>query len=170
MWKAIGEKLRLRASHTRFSIVFSVLLYGACNALNIDKLARWFHQKDGLDYVALGAYLLAGLCLFIAFFTLFAHPRTIKPMAAVIAIVSAAGTYFISKYNVAIDSSIPRCARNTSSTPRIGIISARATPCWATPFTTVRRTTPPVAPCKRSIAPLDSHYTDYSLLFLFAKL
>ena len=49
---AIGLKYRLQTSHTRFVIAFSVLLYAICNALNLDKLARWFRQPDGLDYSA----------------------------------------------------------------------------------------------------------------------
>ena len=45
----------LRISHTAFSVAFAVLLYGICNALNIGKLAKWFYEKDGLDYVTLTA-------------------------------------------------------------------------------------------------------------------
>jgi lipid A ethanolaminephosphotransferase len=127
LWKAIGQ-VRLRASHTRFTIVFSVLLYGVCNALNIDKLVRWFNQKGGLDYVALCAYLIAGLCLFIAFFMLLAHPRTIKPVAVLIAIVSAAVTYFISKYNVAVDSSMVRNAMHTDATEIGQLLSLQMIP------------------------------------------
>src|SRR5256885_17213615 len=101
-----GRKFRLQTSHTVFSVVFPVLLYVVCNALNIDKLAKWFYRNDGLDYVALSAYLLAGLCLFVVFFVVLAHRRTIKPVAIFFVIVSAALTYFISKYNAAIDSSM----------------------------------------------------------------
>src|ERR1051325_2019284 len=103
---AIAEKLRLQTSHTVFSVVFTVALYIVCNSLNIDKLAKWFYRKDGLDYLALSAYLLAGLCLFIVFFVLLAHRRTIKPLAIFFTVASAAITYFISKYNAAIDSSM----------------------------------------------------------------
>jgi lipid A ethanolaminephosphotransferase len=98
--------LRFQTSHIRFSLAFGVLLYVICNALNIDKLAKWFHDKDGLDYIALSAYLLAGLCLFIVIFVLLAHRRTIKPLAILLTVLSAAATYFISKYNVAVDRSM----------------------------------------------------------------
>jgi lipid A ethanolaminephosphotransferase len=101
-----GGKLRFKTSHSTFSVVFPVLLYATCNALNLDKLTKWFTLKDGLDHVALAAYLLAGLCLFIAFFALLAHRRTIKSLAILLVFVSTAVTYFISKYNVAIDSSM----------------------------------------------------------------
>lgn len=103
---AIGLKLRFQTSHTKFVVGFSVMLYAICNSLNMDKLAKWFHQPDGLDYLALSAYLLAGLCLFIVFFALLAHRRTIKPLAILLSILSALVTYFIAKYNVAIDSSM----------------------------------------------------------------
>lgn len=103
---ASGWRPALRMSHTTFTVVFPAFLYAACNALNIDKLARWFTGKDGLDYMALSAYLLAGLCLFIAFFALLVHRRTVKPAAILIVVQSAAATYFIAKYNVAIDSSM----------------------------------------------------------------
>jgi lipid A ethanolaminephosphotransferase len=112
----IGDKLRFQTSHTRFSVGFSVALYAICNALNLDKLSKWFHEKDGLNYVALSAYLLIGLCLLIAFFALLAHRRTIKPLAILLTVVSAATTYFVSKYNVAIDSSMVLNTIHTDST------------------------------------------------------
>ncbi len=112
----ICQMRRLQLSHTRFSIIFPALLFGTSNALNIDKLTRWFHLQDGLNYLALSAYLLAGLCLFIAFFSLLAHRRTIKPLAIVLTILSAAAAYFISKYNVAVDSSMVLNAVHTDAT------------------------------------------------------
>ena len=102
----IGGKRRYRTSHTVFSVAFPLVLFAVCNALNIDKLSKWFANKDGLDLLGLSAYLLAGLCLFIAFFALFAHRRTIKPVAILLVILSGATTYFISKYNVAVDTSM----------------------------------------------------------------
>src|SRR5690348_6138697 len=113
---AIGQKLRIRISHARFAVIFPALLYGICNGLNIDKLAKWFPQKDGLDYLAFSAYLLAGLCLFIAFFALCAHRRTIKPLSIVLAIISAAVAYFISKYDVAVDTSMVANVMHTDVT------------------------------------------------------
>ncbi len=125
---AIGQKFRLRTSHTTFSVVFSVLLYVACNALNIERLAKWFYGKDGLDYSALSAYLLAGLALSIVFFVLLAHRRTIKPLAIVLVIASAAATYFISKYNVAIDSSMIQNTIHTDSTEVGQLLSLQMIP------------------------------------------
>jgi lipid A ethanolaminephosphotransferase len=112
----LNSRLRLRTSHVRFSVGFSILLYGICNTINIDRLSRWFRQGDGVDYSALGAYLIAGLCLFMAFFTLLAHRRTIKPFAILLTILSAAVTYFIAKYGVAIDTSMVQNTIHTDFT------------------------------------------------------
>ena len=107
---------RYQLSHTRFSIIFPALLFGTCNALNIDRLARWFYADDRLNHLALSAYLLAGLCLLIAFFTLLAHRRTVKPLAIVLAVLSATAAYFISKYDVAVDDSMVLNAVHTDAT------------------------------------------------------
>jgi len=103
---SLSQILKFKTSHIKFSIVFSTLLFVVCNALNIDKIAKWFYLGDQLDYLGLISYLVAGLCLFIVFFILLAHRWTIKPLAISLVILSAAGTYFISKYNVAIDTSM----------------------------------------------------------------
>ena len=113
---SIGSRLRYRTSHAVFLVAFPLILYSACNALNIGKLSRWFAQKDGLDVVGLSAYLLAGLCLFIAIFALLAHRRTVKPVAMALVVLSAAASYFIAKYNVAVDSSMILNAIHTDPT------------------------------------------------------
>ncbi|MGC4027908.1 MAG: phosphoethanolamine transferase domain-containing protein [Steroidobacteraceae bacterium] len=97
---------RPQISHAGFSLAYCALLFVACNAVNIDKLVRWFPARDGVDYPALLAYLGCGLGLFIAFFMLVAHPRILKPAAILIVLLSTAATYFISKYDVAIDRSM----------------------------------------------------------------
>jgi lipid A ethanolaminephosphotransferase len=122
------DGLRFRIPHTRFAVAFCLLLYGLCNALNVDKLARWFVRDDGYDYVALAAYFLAGYCLFLAFFVLFAHRRTIKPLAIVLAAVSATATYFIAKYGVAIDRSMILNAVHTDATEVGQLLSVRMLP------------------------------------------
>ncbi|HKS57622.1 MAG TPA: phosphoethanolamine transferase domain-containing protein [Steroidobacteraceae bacterium] len=96
----------MKTSHVRFVIGFSILLYVVCNTVNFGRLSMWFRQGDGYDYSALTAYLVAGLCLFIAFFALVAHRWTIKPLAILLTVLSCAVTYFIAKYGVAIDSSM----------------------------------------------------------------
>jgi lipid A ethanolaminephosphotransferase len=111
----IHSKWRYQVSHVGFAIGFPALLYAICNSLNIDRLARWFRQGDDLDLSALSAYLLAGLSLFIIFFALLSHRLTIKPLAILLTILSAGGTYFIAKYGVAIDSSMVLNAVHTDS-------------------------------------------------------
>jgi len=125
---AAGGRYGFRISHTAFAVVFPALLYATCNALNIDKLARWFTGKDGLDFTALSAYLLAGLCLFIAFHTLLVHRRTVKPVAILLVILSVAASYFIAKYNVAIDSSMMMNVVHTDSTEVGQLLSVRMLP------------------------------------------
>lgn len=121
-------KFRFKTSHSTFCVAFPVLLYATCNVLNLDKLTKWFTQKDGLDHVALAAYLLAGLCLFVAFFTLLAHRRTIKPLAILLVVVSTAVTYFIAKYNVAIDSSMVLNVVHTDATEIGQLLSLQMLP------------------------------------------
>src|SRR5690349_18233748 len=121
-------KRRFRLSHIRFSIVFPVLLYLICNAVNLGKLAKWFLHGDRLDYLSLSAYLLAGLSLFIVVFTLLAHRLTVKPVAILLTILSATATYFIAKYAVAIDSSMILNAVHTDSTEVRQLLSRQMLP------------------------------------------
>src|SRR3954463_13611384 len=93
---------RFQISHTTFSISFCLLLYAICNAINVATLAKWFHDKSGLNYLAFGSYLIAGLALFTVVFLVLAHRWTVKPIAIALTLTSAACTYFISKYNVAV--------------------------------------------------------------------
>lgn len=120
--------MRFRISHIGFSLAFPALLYAACNAINIDRLTRWFRHGDALDYVALAAYLAAGLGLFTAFFALLAHRRTIKPLAILLTIASAAGSYFIAKYGVAIDTSMVQNTVHTDVTEVGQLLSLQMVP------------------------------------------
>src|SRR5512144_1037792 len=122
------SKLRFQISHVRFSIVFPVLLYAICNTVDLERLAKWFRHGDRLDYLGLSAYLLAGLCLFILVFTLLAHRLTVKPFAILLTILSAAVTYFIAKYGVAIDSSMILNAVHTDSTEVGQLLSVQMVP------------------------------------------
>ena len=97
---------RLNMSHISFSLMFTFLLYVVCNAIIRDKIFKWFSLRDGLNYFGLIAFYTSGLCFFVAVFVLFAHRWTIKPLAIVFIIFSAVATYFISKYNVAIDTTM----------------------------------------------------------------
>jgi lipid A ethanolaminephosphotransferase len=122
------SRLRYRISHTAFCIAFPAILYVTCNAVNIDRIAKWFRVGNALDHSAVAAYLLAGLCLFIAVFTLAAHRWTIKPVAIVLTIGSGLVTYFIAKYGVAIDTSMIRNAIHTDVTEVGQLLTARMIP------------------------------------------
>jgi lipid A ethanolaminephosphotransferase len=122
------SKLGFRGSHAAFCVAFPLALFAACNAVNIDRLAKWFRAGQGLDVAGLSAYLLAGACLLVAFFVLLAHPRTIKPLAIVLAVLSMAATYFIAKYDVAVDTSMIMNVVNTDGTEVRGLLSLHMLP------------------------------------------
>lgn len=126
MAESLNRKFSI--SHAAFCAAYPALLYVACNAVNIDKIAKWFPGKNGLDYLPLSAYLLAGLCLFTAFFTLLAHRWTIKPLAIALTIASAMATYFIAKYNAAIDSSMVQNVWHTDGTEVRQLLSLHMIP------------------------------------------
>ena len=120
--------IRFQISHVRFSILFPVVLYAICNAITLERLARWFRHGDRVDYPGLSAYLLAGLCLFIVVFTLLAHRPTVKPWAILLTILSASGAYFIAKYGVAIDSSMILNVVHTDATEVGQLLSLQMLP------------------------------------------
>lgn len=122
------SRLRYQISHTAFCVAFPALLYLTCNAVNFERIAKWFRVGDVLDHSALFAYLLAGLGLFIAIFVLVAHRLTIKPLAVLLTIGSGVVTYFIAKYGVAIDTSMVRNAIHTDVTEVGQLMSTRMIP------------------------------------------
>jgi lipid A ethanolaminephosphotransferase len=125
-----AEKRKFEVSHAQFSVLFCGLLYLVCNALNFGRLAQWFPRNGGYDFVALAAYLLAGQCLFLVFFVLLAHRWTIKPLAILILLASVSAAYFISKYGVAIDSSMILNTIHTDPTEVGQLLSVGMVP-WA---------------------------------------
>jgi lipid A ethanolaminephosphotransferase len=124
----LSSRLRYQTSHLGFSLVFSLVLFAVCNTINIETLSKWFRNGDGLDYAALAAYLVAGACLSTVCFTLLAHRWTIKPFAILLTIASAAGTYFIAKYGVAIDSSMVQNTVHTDITEVGQLLSPQMIP------------------------------------------
>lgn len=122
------KTLRFRVSHITFSLLFTISLFVINNALNLDKIAKWFPQGANIDFVGLIAYLTFGLCFFIVFFILFAHPWVIKPLAIIFILLSGAATYFITKYHIAIDRSMVVNLMNTDSTEVTGLLSIHMLP------------------------------------------
>ena len=149
------SRLKFQVSHARFCVLFPAALFAVCNAINIDRLAKWFRTGDGLDVLALSAYLLAGLCLFIVVFALLAHRWTTKPLAILLIVTAGAATYFISKYGVAIDSSMIRNAVHTDSTEVGQLLSSQMIPyalfLIVLPVLTIWRTDIQFAPAGRHL-------------------
>ncbi len=119
---------KLKISHTAFSVLYSILLCAMCNALNFEKITKWFYLKDSLDYLTLAAFLAIGCCLFIALFTLFAHRHSIKPLAIIFVILGTAATYFAAKYGVVIDRSMIMNTINTDAGEVHGLLSIHMLP------------------------------------------
>ena len=117
-----------KISRAGFILIFTILMYVIYNAFNIEKLTKWFYQGNTLDYLALLAYLVLGLALFIIFFILFSYRWTIKPLAIILIILSAASSYFISKYNVAIDTSMVMNVVHTDATEVRSLLSVQMIP------------------------------------------
>jgi lipid A ethanolaminephosphotransferase len=126
-WMSLS-RIRLSISHPCFCIWYCGGVFVLGNALTFGRLARWFREGDALDLSAFTAYLLAGLCLFIAVFTLLAHRVTIKVVAILLVILSAAATYFISKYGVAIDSSMILNVAHTDAVEMRQLLSLQMIP------------------------------------------
>ena len=122
------DRINLRLSHLSFSIIYSVVTYVVYNAFTLDKIAKWFYVKGEYDYLGLGAYYLVGLSLAIAVFMLVAHKWTIKPFAIFFTILSGMSTYFIVKYDVAIDLSMLENTLNTDPTEVRGLLSFQMIP------------------------------------------
>lgn len=120
--------MRLRITHSRFSILFCTLLYVACNAVNLERLTRWFQGPQGLNLTAFLAYFIAGLLLFTAVFALLAHRHTVKPLAISLIVVSAFAAYFVAKYDVAVDSSMLQNVVHTDAIEVRQLLSWRMLP------------------------------------------
>lgn len=98
---------KIRISHITFSVVFCTLLYLVCNVFNVDDIAKWFRVGDSTDVEAVVSYYLFCLCLFILVFTvIFCHPLIVKPASVVLVVLSAMATYFITKYDISVDTSM----------------------------------------------------------------
>ncbi|MFT5226697.1 MAG: lipid A ethanolaminephosphotransferase [Polaribacter sp.] len=115
-------------SHLSFTLMFTVLLFVVCNALNIDSFVRWFYVKDSIDFSSLIAFFIFGWGFFMAFFILFAHPWTIKPLAIMFIIISAGSNYFISKYNIEIETTMVMNVIHTDVTEFTGLLSVYMLP------------------------------------------
>lgn len=121
-------KNKCKISYISFCLLYTTSLYVICNSLNFDKIVKWFYLNNSIDYSTLGAFLIIGLCVFVAFFMLFAHRYTIKPLAIFFIILSGAAVYFTTKYNVVIDSSMIMNTINTDATEVHELLSTQMIP------------------------------------------
>ena len=119
---------KIQVSHTLFSVLFITVLLLAHNVINYDKTTQWFLVGGGLDYLGLIAFYVFCLSGSIAIFLLFAHRFTTKPLAIAFIILSATATYFIEKYNVAIDRSMVVNALHTDITEVRALLSVYMLP------------------------------------------
>jgi len=116
------------SSHGLFCLIYCALLYGICNLLNFNKIAKWFYLKEKLDYLGLAAFFIIGFCAFLAFFTLLAHRKTIKPLAIIFVVLSTIATYFLAKYNAVIDRTMIMNAIYTDSNEVNSLLSWQMLP------------------------------------------
>ena len=122
------QNIKLETSHTTFSLIFTILMYVIYNLLNIDKITKWFYLGDDFYFSAFIAYMLVGLSLFFVFFMIFAHRWTVKALATVLIILSASTTYFISKYNIALDTTMVMNTVYTDATEASSLLSIHMIP------------------------------------------
>lgn len=94
----------------------------------MDKIAKWFLSNGSMNYLALCSYLAVGFAVFNAFFLIFAHRWTTKPLAILLTILSGSATYFISKYNIAIDRTMLMHVLKTDSTESVALLSSQMLP------------------------------------------
>lgn len=100
------KNFKFQVTNVKFIIIFTTLVYIINNAIIIDKFTKWFTTNGNFDYTGFIAYSIIGLTISIALVTLLAHRYIIKAFAIFIIISSAFGTYFISKYGIALDRSM----------------------------------------------------------------
>ena len=97
------KKINFKISHLNYSLLFCGLMFFSCNFLIIDQFVKWFLLKDKIDYLGLGAFFTLGFAVFLIFFLLISHPKTIKFFSIILCILSTISVYFIKKYDVSID-------------------------------------------------------------------
>lgn len=89
-----------------YIIFFTLFIYVVSNFINYDKFTLWFVDKDKFDIQGFVAFAFASYFLWLAVFSLVSHKYILKLISYFIIIASGMSTYFIDKYNVAIDRSM----------------------------------------------------------------
>ena len=114
---------RASISHIKFIIIYTTLIYFVNNFLILDKFTKWFTTKGTLDLGGFLGFGALGLFLAIALISLFSHKYTTKIFAIFVIIASTFSTYFVSKYDTAIDSSMILNVINTNSSESLTLFS-----------------------------------------------
>jgi len=123
-----NPRFSITLSHISFSILLTAIIFISCNALIIEQTTQWFSQGDQLNISGLIAFYLFGYGFFLAFFMLLAHRYMIKISAIIFIIVCAASTYFIAKYQIAIDPSMVLNLIHTDPTEARSFLSVQMLP------------------------------------------
>lgn len=100
------EIKQIKISHISFCFFYSLFTYLACNLINLNKLIKWFYWGEKIDYSGFLAFALIGFFVSFAFFLLIFTRKTSKILAILFLFLSCTATYFINKYDVAIDRSM----------------------------------------------------------------
>ncbi|RLA82848.1 MAG: hypothetical protein DRG78_06005 [Epsilonproteobacteria bacterium] len=116
--------MKYRISSIKYILIFIPFVFVVNNAIIIEKFIKWFSDKGILDTTGLIAYMIVGLFLSIALFTILAHKYIIKGFSIFILICSTAATYFISKYDIAVDRSMILNVWYTDSTETLSLLSS----------------------------------------------
>ncbi len=122
------NNFKLKTTSTRFILIFIFLIYFTYNAFNIDKISKWFTVGDTLDYTGLIGFYIVGLFLSISIFTILAHRYILKGFAIFVIISSAASTYFIYTYGIAIDKTMILNLWYTNTTESLGLFTTQMIP------------------------------------------
>jgi len=101
--KKIINNFSFKIGYFSFAIGFTAWMFIATNLLNFKKFSIWFNFKNQLDYLGLTAFFILAYSLFLIFFLLISHKKTIKFIAILLCILSTITVYFINKYDASID-------------------------------------------------------------------
>lgn len=124
----ILNKFNIELSHTKFTIYFTSIMYIVYNSINIDKLTKWFEYNGEINYFGFISYFILGYCLFLIIFTIIAHKYTTKLFSILLVVLSTSVTYFILKYNIALDTSMLLNVIHTDATESLPLISIEMLP------------------------------------------
>ena len=119
---------RIKTSYTKFIIYYTLLVYVTYNLINLDKLTKWFYYNSEFSYFGFISYIILGYLLFLTLSTLIFHKYTTKLFAIFIFLSSTFTTYFIFKYNIAMDTSMLMNILYTNSSESLTLASIKMIP------------------------------------------